>query len=701
MPVDQAYQTRANWNPAGGLIQSPMIDAKGEPTQRAIKDAGQARDVIRTIISANRQRQVVNSRILAKYNAERPYDSVRLEAEGLGWKQNFTTKPLPLWMEKVAPRFCEAIAGVKYLTDATLSSKWEKSTEKSEKFREVITKTIRNRPGWRALVEEIAFDNALFGHSVVAWLDEYTWFPKAFIQSENFLPDGCKQYANNAQFIVLKETWFPHEMFEQIKDRETAETVGYNIKNAIESINTASPSQIRDLLNIGGTIETWYQNAIRELTIGVSYMAGASVITVYTLLVREVTGKVSHYRLAGHDMLEIFTKEDRFDSMESCSSFFAFQKGNGTMHGSKGIGRDLYEMAGMIDRTRNEIVDRSILSGKTLVQGDPKRIHTFKMHVVGSTVILPDTWKVLEQKIDGNIEPFLKLDAYLSLLADQLIGNTSPRQFGGERTTKAEVDLFAAREEETKDVRITRFLEQFVCTVCTMQRRICDPETIEEDAKAAQAELLEHMTRAEIDELAASAVASTVRDLTPQERQMIAAFASEKRANPLYNQRALEVEDGVARVGSDFINKVLLPTNDPTEQAEQLRLQQLELSLILQGQPVPVSPRDNHEIHLGVLMPIAEQQAQHMMDGQSHTGIFEAIVAHINEHANIWESQGAPKDKIKPILDFLKKAGPAIAQLKEHDAQAAQIQQQSMAHDAQGHQITAAVGPPPPEQALQ
>jgi hypothetical protein len=464
------------------------------------------------------------------------------------------------------------------------------------------------------------------------------------------------------------------------------------------SINSASPAQFRDLINIGGTIETWYQNAIRELTVGVSYMAGASVVTVYTLLVREVTGKVSHYRMAGPELLDIFTKLDRFDSMGDCLSFFAFQKGNSTMHGSKGIGRDLYELAGMIDRTRNEVVDRAILSGKTLVQGDVKRLHTFKMSVIGSTIILPDNWKVLEQKIDGNIEPFLKLDAYLSLLSDQLIGNTSPRQFGGERTTKAEVDLFAAREEETKDVRIVRFLQQFVGAVRSMQRRICDPETVDDMAKAAQAELLEHMSKEEMAELANSPPASTVRDLTPAERQMIAAFSTEKKGNPLYNQRALEVEDGVARVGADFVDRVLLPSNDPTEQAEQSRQQQLELVLITQGQPVPVSPRDNHEIHLSILMPLAEQQAGAMMEGQSHTGIFESMVAHINEHANRWEAQGAPKEKIKPILEFLKKAGPAIAQLKQHDAEAQQLQQQSIAHDAEGHSIMNSIGAPPPEQ---
>jgi len=678
------------------LIQSPQIDKSGEPTQRAIRDIGMARDVTRTIIQANRTRQVVNSRILAKYNAERPYDSHRLEAEGLGWKQNFTTKPLPLMIEKVAPRFCDAVKGMKYLTNASLGDRWEKSSEKAEKFRDIVTKTMRARPGWNTLVEDIAFDNALFGHTVCAWLDEFTWFPKHFNQEENFLPDGCKQFAANAQFVVLKEMYLPHELFAQIKDKETAETVGWNVPNTIEAINTASPAQIRDLLNIGGTLETWYQNAIRELTIGVSYMAGASVNTLYTLLVREVTGKVSHYRMAGSGMLEVFTKEDRFNSMEECLAFFAFQKGNRTMYGSKGIGRDIYELAGMIDRTRNEVVDRSILSGKTLIQGDMKRIHTFKMSVVGATVIIPDNWKILEQKIDGNIEPFLKLDAYFGLLVDQLIGSTSPRQFGGERTTKAEVDLFAAREEEGKDVRITRFLEQFVGMVATMQRRICDPDTLDEDAKAAQELLLEHMTREEIDELAKSPVAETVRDLTPAERQMIAAFCNEKKGNPLYNLRQLEVEDAVARVGTEFSDRVLLPTNDPTEQAEQSRQQQLELVLLTTGQPVPVSPRDNHEIHLSILMPIAEQQSQAMLGGESHTGVFESLVAHINEHATRWEEQGAPKEKIKPIKEFLAKAGPAIAQLHQLDAQAQQVGTASAQHDAEGHAIMASAGPPPP-----
>lgn len=683
MPLKDTHTGGSPKDQTGGLIQSPEIDSSGKPTERAIKDVGMARDIIFTLISANRERQIVNSRIMAKYNAEKPYNTAQLKAEGLGWRSNFTTKPLPMMIEKVAPRFEEAIQGLKYLTNASLSNKWVNSPMKTEFFREKVTKTIRARKGWKTLVSDIALDNALFGHTVVAWLDELSYMPQHFAQDESFIPDGTKQSSDKAQVAVLAETYLPHELFDYIRDREAAKDVGWNLENTIEAINKASPNQIREQLGGSGSQEAWYQNAIRELTIGASYQAGANVIKVYSLLVREVTGKVSHYRFAGTGTpdatKEIFSKEDRFDCMCDCLAFFAFQKGNKRLHGSKGIGRDIYELAGMQDRMRNEVVDRGILSGKTFVQGDFKMLHKFKMSVVGATVIVPTGWTFLEQKVDGNIDSFLKLDAYFTMLVDQLIGSVSPRTFQGDRVTKAEVDLFAQREEEGKDARITRFLEQFVDMVGTMQRRLCDPNTVDEDAKQLQKDLLEIMTREEVDELSKQPVAGTIRDLTPQQRQMVAALVAEKRGNPLYNQRKLEIEDLTARIGAEFADRVLLPEEDPTESAEQQRLQLIELSLLSTGQPVPVSPRDNHEIHLQVLMPAAEQMASAVLQGQSNSSVFEVVIQHLQAHYDIALQSGVDKEVLKPVADLVKKAGPVLAQLKELDAQAAELAAQSQA----------------------
>jgi len=664
-------------NYLGSVIQSPQINQSGKPTQSSIRDIGMARDVVKTVLMAGRNRSIVNSRILAKYNAERPYDAYKLEAEGLGWRSNFTTKPLPSMIEKVAPRFVSIIDALKYFTNSSLSNRWQAAQTKTQAFREAITKTIRARKGWKTLVEDIAFDNSLFGHTIVAWLDEFNWFPKHFKQDESFVADGTKSDTRWAQIVVLKEQYLPHELFEQISpDAEAAKIAGWNLAECREAINRASPTQIRDRLNVGGTLETWYQNSLRELTIGASYMAGNSVVVVYTLLAREVSGKVSHYRMAGPEMAAIFERQDRFPSMEDCLAFYTFQKGNGTLHGSKGIGRDIYEMAGMIDRTRNEVVDRLIMSGKTLVQGDVRRIHTFKMSVIGSTVIIPTGWTVLEQKIDGNPEGFVKLDMYFKGLVNELIGSTSTPQpgLGGEdMRSPAAWNLLAQREEESRDVRVSRFLAQTTDLVQTMQRRLCSPDTSEDDAKQMQKDLLKIMSREELDELAKQPVAGTIQDLTPLQRQLVVSISQEKKGNPLYNQRQLELEDLQARMDHDFAERVLLPENDPTEEAEQQRMQNLELVLLGHGQAVPVSPRDSHLIHLSVLMPAAEQTASQMMQGHFPTDVLEAMIAHINEHYSQAVNQGVKRDVLAEVAQFLAKAGPELAKLKALDQQAAQI----------------------------
>jgi hypothetical protein len=356
-------------------------------------------------------------------------------------------------------------------------------------------------------------------------------------------------------------------------------------------------------------------------------------------------------------------------------AFFTFQKGNGTLHGSKGIGRDIYELAGMIDRTRNEVVDRLIISGKTLVQGDIKRLHTFKMSVVGTMIIIPREWTVLENKVDGNVDGFLKLDAYFNQLVNQLIGATTapPTDVGEGMRSPAAWNLLAQREEQGQDVRISRFLEQFVQMVQTMQKRICSKHVSDDDAKEAQRKLLEIMTQEEMDELANSPAAEVISDLTPIQRQLLVSVAQEKKGNPLYNQRQLEVEDLTARINSDFADRVLLPDNDPTEKAEQMRMQNLEMVLLSHGQAVEVSPRDNHLIHLSILMPAAEQMGGQMMNGQFSSQELEAIVAHINEHYNLAIQSGIKKDQLAEVADFLKRAEKTLQTLKQTEQQASAL----------------------------
>lgn len=659
-----------------GTISPPDLSAALKPRCRAIKDAKQARSIIDTLEQTSRERNIKNARIMSKYNSEKPFRQAALESEGLGWKSNFTTKPLPMLIDKVAPRFVRAIDGVKYLTNSALPDDAPGAAVKTEAFRREITTTIRGRAGWGNLIAEIAQENALFGYTCLAWLDEFSWWPKHFRQDCFYVPTGTKQNAKDAQVVVLSEIFLVHELFELISDKESAKTAGWNLENTVTRLNNAVPETRRSSA-VGW--ERVYEDLIRESNVGLSHEAGALVVKVWHLLATEISGKVSHYILTdeseaskdgtnaeskfGKDTL--FEREDQFENMADAAGFFAFQFGNGKLQGSKGIGRDIYSMAAMLDRARNEVVDRLNMSGKIVIQADDKALRRFKMSVVGNALLIGQGYQISDRKLDAGVEPFLAMDEFLTRLLDQIAGATTPKAFEGERVTKAAVDLFASREEESRDNIIARFLNQFAVVMSTLQRRMCDPHTSEDDAKEMQERLLNIMSRKELKTLSEQPVAETVEDYTNIERQQIVLIAQEARGNPLYNQKEVEKRKLTAQINEEFANAVLLPDEDPTATAEQTRMQQFELLILAgQGAEVPVSPRDNHLIHLQVLHPAMEAAATEAVTaGTEGLQILHVLFKHASEHFQNAEQLGIPKEDLAPVKEFLDKLGKAIAEL--------------------------------------
>jgi len=496
--------------------------------------------------------------------------------------------------------------------------------------------------------------------------------------------------AQNAQIIALRETFLIHELFSLIEDTKAAEAEGWNLKNTITAINSAMPED-RKSTEFGW--ERVLEDLIRECNVGLSHENGALVVTVWHLLAQEVDGKVSHYIVrepqTGSDAKDssamandlLFEREDQYESMADAANFYSFQQGNGNIHGSKGIGREIYSMAAMLDRARNEVVDRLNLSGKIIIQGDDKALRRFKMHVVGNALLIGQAYTINQRELDAAVEPFLTLDQFLTSLLDQMAGAVTPRALEGERVTAAAVNLLAGREEESRDNIISRFLSQFASMIGPIQKRMCDPQASDEDAKELQKKLLAIMSREELNSLANSPVAETVKDYTELERQQVVLALSEGRGNPLYNQRELERRKLTAQVDEEFANAVLLPEEDPTVTAEQTRLQQLELTLLVgQATQVPVSPRDNHMIHLTVLAPAMEAAGQSATQSPQGAEVLKALFMHAMQHYEAAVAAGGDKKELEPVSQQLKALQSAIQQLDEVAAQ----QEQLAAQEAQG-----------------
>ena len=674
MATDSTYSTGleqsyiSEYAAQAGMIRSPAVDpATMQPRQRSVPSQAVAAQIIVKLVQDNRQRNIIAARIMSKYDAEKPWKDELLEQEGLSWKANFSTKPLPTLIDKVAPRFADALDKVKFLTSSQLPDYVQGSTEKTRRFREEITKLIRGRKGWKNLVSEIAQENALFGFAGVACLDEYDWWPKAFRQDEFFVPIGTKQNPEYAQLVVLKETILPHDLFARIRDHESANDAGWNIPNAVKAVNEASPQTIRSKYADWARV---YEDLQRQLSLFGSFMQGASVIELWHVLAVEVTGKVSHSVYATNAFYPVFGRADRFESMADVAAFFSFQQANGTLHGSKGIGREVYAMANVLDRARNEIVDRLQLAGKLVLRGDEKHFRKFRMNVFGNAILVSNNFEVSQQRIDGAVDPYIAMDSWLTGLLDQIAGSTTPKVFQGERVTKAAVDFYAARDDEKADAIIGRFLTQMSDLVSIMQKRICSEQVDDEPAKQMQQRLLKVMSPEELQMLANQPTINTVSDFTELQRQKIVVIAQEGRSNPLYNQKVLEREKVSALINGDFADQILLPDEDPTELAEQARMQQLESFLMVHGQEVPVSPRDNHRVHLDVELPAITATVNSAMTQPEAVALLEVLLSHAEQHLGFAMAQGADKSLFAADIQAVQQAKAAVQQIKALTAQA-------------------------------
>lgn len=645
-----------------------------------------------------KKRFEVAAKLLNKLNEERPHDPEALRRAGLAWRSNFTTRPLNTLVGRVVGRLTGAVEKSRYLTTSQLPKSVPDYRRKSEIFQREVTDFVRADPRWSDLVQDLATQTALFGSDVAIWLGDNDWLPESGGQRV-MLPATTRTVAREANVVVLKWQYPPHEVFQMLAnalavggqpqpppetDPETGEVttaaklVGdprWNLDRLVEALNAAIPSTLagQQAGSASGETELMIADMRRSLMTYSTAMSDKTV-TLYHIYVREVTGKVTEL-VYDDKKRELFRHEDARESIEDLAAFFSFERPvSKTMAASKGVGRIAYAMAGILDRARNDTVDRLQMGGKVLIQGPENQIARFRMHVIGGAMVIGSDWTPVQQvKLEANIDEAINLDNYLRSLLDDMTGSVSPKVVQGERVTAAQINLLAGREDERSDEIVMRFLSHVGRMMTQMQRRIFTTGTPDAGIEALRQRLLEVMSIEELEIIIRQPAVGTVMALTEAERQAIALACTEGRDHPLYDQYAVEREKLAAQVGPDFADRVLLPQNDPTIVAEQTRWQLLESDLLLNGQEVPVSPRDNHEVHLQTLIPVIQQLAAAMTTAPDGPGLMAVVAAHAMQHAQALQASGKPiSPEIQQMIQMLQQAQQALQSLPPEEEMAAE-----------------------------
>ena len=686
--------------------------------RRTFKNAEQAHSAYRRLKQQNVERNRKNQLIQKKLNLEPPYQNKKLESMGQNWRSNRPTGFLSTMVSRIQPPFRQVIEAAQTLTFSKFPVDSVDAENKTKEFREEITKCIRGWKGFDDLLAQVVHENTTFGYCGLCWDDMRDWKPEFLRQDYTFFSIETPQQADQTPIWARKRRYQIAELLPVIESPELSAAAGWHINNLVESINNAIPA--------GRTLDSdddarRYEDWIREGSYGASYENDAKYVELGEILVREPHGKISRFLFDDKSGKEICTQVDRYNKQSDCLALFSVEIGSGNLMSSRGAGRDLYNTHVAIDKARNLIIDNTYLKGLLLLKKGPNaKVGVAPITVNHPVALISEGYDVVPQNIPADTDDFLKLDQFVSQLAEIQVGTFLPGSpvETQARKTASEVNRIAAIENQLRQGILTRFSRQFCQAVERMQRGICHPENLkaasdlkakmdiarqtdkncvwarrevvdafdkslmelppflvpfevpehlDEDAIACCYAMLEkNIPPSDILLMAYSPASELIQDTTPQDNIVLDNMIARYTGNPAINQDELIKLDWSRKLGESIANQVILPKDQVEAIAiEATRQQVIELQSIVAGQDVPVSPRDNDIVHLDTmvekLMPLIQNIPPGGLPPEGVTPLVKAM-QHFTQHIAAAEAKGANKEATQKYRAAYKQAISHLSQ---------------------------------------
>lgn len=498
MPTPSTYSPSPT-NQSGssyGNFSDPELGKQGQPLNKPIESAMQAFQVYLRFKKQNRVRAGRNKVIADKYNGEPPYDPKDLEENAQGWRSNISTLFLSSIVDRVTPRFMQAVHDVKYLTASELPDTFDDYVNKSEIFQARTTKLIRQWVDWTDFVQRVATENVLNGYCSAINMDEHNWRPRTFKQEEIYFDEQTMQVTKRLQCFCVEQDYFIHELVDLLQEPETSEKAGFNIENLRKAIEYAmppredlpsDPRQLSDMALEGSMYFSWHRAAkmIQTVHVFVVTYEGGKVdhwwVNRNSSIIGSPTGANEGDTTGGGGGEELFYGEEVARQMQDIITLFTFQAGNDRLFGSKGLGRLLVNISISVERARNLYFDQQYIAGLLIGTAEEKDMPFLQPRVMSPFLILPKGFELLAQQLQFNPETFLQLDNKLTAIAEIIAGAFIPQQVqsnGQSTQTATEATIDATKEEEIRQGILNRWWNQFTRLVSQMQRRIYSPINI-------------------------------------------------------------------------------------------------------------------------------------------------------------------------------------------------------------------------------
>lgn len=468
-------------NPSTTGTGLSTLSESGTPPKSRIENFQAACGLVEQLRHDNEGRNAMGAKIRSMFDGNPPFNPAKLRSAGMSYYPNFNTLEGKAYGASAKVPYYDLFSSAPHHVEVSLELGVGNEAIEAYHSRCVTEELDRTLKDWSAFdptMGKLIDDYVKFGKGYLMWPDPVSWKFKRIAWHRVLVPSDTDVDLSEWEYFAVLRNFNVHELYNRIRNPETAARSGWKREAVLAAIRTASkidPANTQDWVGV--------QQQLKDHDLFVS--TGPDRVETAFLFVREFSGKWSQMvvPLGGYDKGKakdgdagfLFKKTGLYDKLENVIAPFFFDVEDGSVNGLSGLGKDIFAPMQAKDRMRCAQVNNVFMRSSILMQAKSgSGRQKASLNQIGNVCVIPEGYEVQQSTVLGDIESTVVVNADIDRMLQSNTGIYRP-QFekpAGNPETATAAQLRFTQGTVLTNSAVNRFHSQLDRAYAEMYRRI-------------------------------------------------------------------------------------------------------------------------------------------------------------------------------------------------------------------------------------
>jgi len=373
-----------------------LLDEKGKAPKHRAMSAGVIRANYNKMIQDDEGSATMRVRVQGMLDGDPPYNPAARRAQKQSSLANANFLQGAKIVQKVANGYNDIIFSVKTLI--SVETEFGEDAERFEYNRVLAEEGSRTMRKWSSFAAHFQMLVRKFvdhGVGIGYFPDTEDWRYEVAGFGDFQIPRQTPATEEKIQIAVSKQDMPVTNLFDMIRDEETASDLGWNVKAVKKAVARATDKASTGELGEYEALQMEIKN--NDATFNRKYQ----YVRVLRAFVREFDGTISFYILERDGYGEcLYYRPSHYKTVNEAFVFFCYGIGNGTFHGVRGLGHILYPLVQLHNRLMCMLSDSAMMSSSLLVQhNSQKALDELSIQLVGPLTVLSPGMDIVPNRL--------------------------------------------------------------------------------------------------------------------------------------------------------------------------------------------------------------------------------------------------------------------------------------------------------------